>query len=692
MKTIINGAPGVVDYGVQDLSTLPYGRAPEELPQHLPKYFIYAQKGPSTEELLVGDERRLMYGDDTFAELSKYFNHQTLHSNGVNAEGNAAMYVRMIPTDAGPKPTICVALDVLPTQVDLYERNTDGSIKTDVAGDPIIVGHTAGYRVKFVVDSYDSVVAAENFGAASITAGDQTDTSTGVQSQRYPIFDLEHSFIGEAGNLSGIRLWAQNVDNVSALPSKLMSREKVYPYMMSVILKNAATGSAAPVATTFGEQQIAFCLKPDVRDPLTTTRLYFGERVVEDYQSLSDPRYAKKYGTFGRVKVYQNNIDLLLEKFQAAEAPFLDGDSDMTSDPADKYLFNFLTGSTTQNVPYHSFIFTDATNTVRFGQSTNVYAAGGSDGTMSHEHHAALVSEYMKRYQDPNDELNDIAYHVESHIYDTGFPLETKYDLINFISNRKDTFVLLAGSEYGQRALTAAEEYSVAAALQSRLALNPESVYFNTPVFRALIQSCVGKVRGSQVKNPVSLTYELGVKSAKYMGAGNGVWKNGSNFDGHPGSLVEKQTDLSIRWVPDDVRNRNWDVGLNWVSRYDRSSFYFPALKTVYSDDTSVLTSYLSACVIIQLNKIAHRAQRTFSGVSGLTPAQFTKRVNDYFSEQVRGKFDGRVVIRPRAYFTSLDEVRNYSWTLPIDVWFSGMKTVMTTYVVARRIEDYTDN
>ena len=137
------------------------------------------------------------------------------------------------------------------------------------------------------------------------------------------------------------------------------------------------------------------------------------------------------------------------------------------------------------------------------------------------------------------------------------------------------------------------------------------------------------------------------------------------------------------------MRNRNWDVGLNWVTRYDRTSYVFPAIKTVYGDDTSVLTSYLTACAIIQLNKIAHKAHRTFSGISGLTPAQFTKRVNDFVSEQVRGKFDDRFVIRPRAYFTSLDEVRNYSWTLPIDIWAAGMKTVMTTYVVARRIEDY---
>lgn len=689
MKTIVNGAPGVVDYGVQDLSTKPYGRAPEELPQHLPKYLIYAQKGPLSEELLVGNERLNMYGEQTFVERSPYFNHQTLHSNGVNAQGNAAMYVRMLPPDAGPKPTIRIYLDVLPTKVDIYERNSDGSIKTDVAGDPIVTGQADGYRVKFVKYFFNTVAEANAFGTADIIVGDQIDVATSTQSQRYPIMELEHSFFGGDGNLSGIRLWAQTEENVSQMPTKLMAREKTYPYMMAIVRKSVKTGSAILQESIFGEQQLAFTVKPDTVDPLTTARLYLGERIVDSYQNLVDLRYAKKYGEFGRVKLYQANIDLLLALFQAAEVPFLDGDSDFTADVEDKYLFNFITGTTSANTPYHSYIFTDATDAIRFSQSTNIYAEGGSDGTMSHEMHGNLVSEYMQRYRNENDELNDIAYHVESHIYDTGFALETKYDLIGFISNRKDTFVMLSPSEFGQRVLTASEEYSVASALQSRLSLHPESSYFGTPVFRALIQGCVGKLRASQIIDPIPLTYELGVKSAKYMGAGNGIWKNGKNFDGYPGSLVEDQYDLSIKWVPDSVRNRNWDVGLNWVSRYDRTSFYFPAMKTVYDDDTSVLTSYLTACCIIQLNKIAHKAHRTFSGVSGLTPAQFTKRVNDFVSEQVAGKFDGRYIIKPRAHFTSLDQVRNYSWTLPIDIWAPGMRTVMTTYVVARRIEDY---
>jgi len=689
MKTIVNAAPGVVNYGVQDLSTEPYTRAPEELPQHLPKYLIYAQKGPTTEELLVGNERILMYGEETFVERSDYFNHQTLFSNGVNAQGNAAMYVRLIPTDAGPKPTLCAYLDVLATSVDVYQRNSDGSIKTDVAGDPIVTGNTPGYRVKFVVKNYATAAEAEDFGGANIVVGDQADASTGKQSDRYPIFELEHSYIGGNGNFAGIRLWAQTEENVSQMPTKLMAKRKVYPYSMAVIRKNVTTGTAAFVESTFGEQQLTVVFKPETIDPLTESRLYFGERAIGDYQSLTDPKYAKKYGEFGRVHVYQDNIELLLALFQAAEAPFLTSESDFTADVEDKHLFNFVTGTTSTGAPYHSYIFTDATNSVRFSKSTNVYAAGGSDGTMSHEKHAELAAEYMLRYASESDELNDIAYHVESHIYDSGFPLDAKYSLINFIANRKDTFVMLSPSEYGQRELTASEEYSVASALQSRLALHPESTYFGTPVFRGMIMGCVGKIRGSLVTNKVPLTYELGIKSAKYMGAGNGDWKNGKNFDGYPNSIVENQYDLSIQWTPDDVRNRNWDVGLNWVQRFDRTSFFFPAYKTVYDDDTSVLTSYPTACCIIQLNKILEKAHRMFSGVSGLTIDQFSQRVNDFIIDAVKGKFDNRFIIEPNCHFTSLDQVRNFSWTVPVNLWAPGMKTVMTTYVTARRIENY---
>lgn len=688
MDSIINGAPGVVDQGTQDVSTAAYTRTSVPLPQHLPKFPIFAKKGPTSEERLSPEDRLRLYGSETFAEYSKFFNPMTMISNAVAGEGNTSMYVRLVPDDAGPKPTSLLSLDVLETKVDLYQRNEDRSIATTVAGDPIVIGQADGVRIKFVNTFFPDAASAEKFGARDIVNGDQVDAA-GKQSKRYPIMDVRHNYIGEDGNLAGYRLWAQNADNTGIKPSKLMAREKAYPYNLSIIRKNATLGTSSPVDTVFGEKIITVTFKENVRDPVTTTRLNIGERFVGSYQELEDTRYAKTYGEFGDVHVYQENIELLLALFHSLEVPYLTVDSDMTDDPEDKHLFNFVTGMDFNASPYHTFQFTDTGDAIRLSASTNVFAGGGSDGDLSFENYGKLVSAYMQRYANPLDELNDIAYHVESHIYDPGLPLEDKYELINFIARRKDTFVTLATMEFGQRDLSLAEELSVAAALYSRLSLHPESTYFGTPVFRGMILNSAGRVRGSQYKDRFPMTYTIAQKSAGYMGAANGAWKNGANFDGYPNHVIEDQYALINPWVADDIRNRFWDAGLNFIARFDTESFYFPALKTVYDDDTSVLTSYITACAVIQLNKIAHKAQRRFSGVSGKTMAQFNEMVNNYIEAEVKGKFDDRFIIRPRCQFTSMDQVRNYSWTLPIDIAAPGMKTVMTTYTTAYRIENY---
>lgn len=697
MKNINSGAPGLVNYGVKDDSSLPYTRSAVPLPQHLPKFFIYAQKGPSIfdkypEQLLVGNERNLMYGDDTFVEGSKYFNHQTVFSNGVNAQGNTGMYVRMLGKNHGPKPTAQLSLDVLPCKIDVYKRYADGSLELDAAGDPKLTGaQVDGYRVKFVVSSISTLAGETDFGQRDPSQGDQVDAVSGVQSTRYPIMDFQHSFYGEDGNLSGFRLWGQTLDNTGSLPTKMMSSERAYPLNFGIVRKNAKTGNVKFQETIFGEQFMTVTLKPGVVDPLTNKKIGITDRAVKEYQNLTDTRYPMAWGEFGKMVVYQDNINMLVQMFHAAEAAAgLENWHDFDDVETDKFLFNIFTGVNTSGAPYNSFIYVESPDSVRFSANTNVFLQGGTDGEMTNDNFADSVSEYMDRYSNPNDELMDDAYHVESHIYDTGFPLDTKYNLIKFISERKDTFVQLVPYTDGERTLTSAEEYSIAASLMARIALYPESTYFGTPVYRAMVTGCSGKIRGMADERDYPALYEIAVKSAKYMGASNGIFKSNERFEGYPGHIVDSMYDLSIRFIPDSIRVRNWDIGLNWLARFDREQYYFPALKTVYNEDTSVLTGYIFACVMLTVNKALSKCQRVFSGRSDLTPAQFTTKVNEWLTEELRGRFDNRVTIIPRAQFTSMDEIRNYSWTVPVDVGGEGMKTVMTAYAVARRRADLT--
>lgn len=686
---IVNAAPMVIDLGVQDLSTRQLPREPDAIPQHLPKFWLFTQKGPLNPQLVVGNNRDMMYGTDSFDIRSKYANHSTVFANLVNAEGNACMLQRVIPEDAGPEANLTLWLDVLPAQIDDFERSADGSIRYDVLGNPVVLGQIPGYKVKFVTTHTTNTIT--DFGGLTVTAGDQVNPITLAQSQRYPILQLKSAYQGEYYNGVGIRVSAPTLRNSTNMPSKMMDDERAYPFYLSVIKKSVSgLSSVKAVPTIFGEQKIMFTLKQNVIDPLTDKQLYIGDQFPASYRNIDDLRYPLEYGDIGAVAIYNGYIESLLTQFHAAETSFIDGFSDFGPDAADKFLFNIFSGESSQGVPYHSYMFVDAPNAVTLSDYTNIFLAGSSDGTIDDATHALLVQSEANRYLDSNDEVMDLAVNVESIVYDTGFPLETKKALTSFISQRKDTFVILSTHDVNDRVLTASEEFSLAIALRTRLQFYPESDYFGTPVMRGMVIGRCAKLRNSQYTKYLPLSAEIAIKSAKYMGASNGKWTSRKHFDGAPGSIVDYMYGVNVTWVPNSVRNRNWDVGLNFVLNYDRRSLFFPALKTVYADDTSVLNSYFTAMAICQLNKVCHAAWREFSGVSHLTNAQLVDRVNEFVYNRTKDRFDARFVVVPDATISEMDAVRGFSWTLPVKIYSPTMKTTMTTYVQAFRMDELT--
>ena len=701
--TIVNAAPMTIMRGTQDLSTRPLIREPEAIPTHLPKFYLYAQKGPTGPQLVVGDSRTQIYGEDSFDVRKKWANHATVFSNAVNAEGNAQMIERILPTDAGPEANLLLSIDLLPTLVTDYVRNTDGSIQTDVNGDPVPVMSTdptpvpvtvAGYKAKWVVSSISTNAGMTAFGNATITAGDQQDGAT--QSQRYPILQFKASSVGEWGNNVGIRMWAPTATTSGGVDARLMTQEKAYPLRLSVIKRATGMSSAKVVENMFGEQSIVVTLKNGVINPSTDKQMFIGDTFLDSYQNVKDVNYPPLIGDFGTLAVYENNINTVLNLLYTAEMAFINSvgapagiATDFTGATGEQHLFNFLSGVSSENYPYHTFELVSATGAVRLNEFTNIYAAGSTDGTMTDANFATAVASRVAEYNNPNSHLLDSANNVESIIYDSGFPLATKYALLNFIAIRKDTFVMLSTHESGGLTLSASEENSLAIALRTRAQLYPESDYFGTPVMRALVMGRSGKLRSSQWTNRLPATIEVAIKSARYMGAGNGIWKNGKNFDGAPGSILDFVYDVNVTYTPAGARNRDWDAGLNWVQSYDRRSLFIPALKTVYNDDTSVLNSYFTAMAIVEINKVCERAWRHFSGVSHLSNAQLVERVNEFITERTKGRFDERFIIEPNTYFTEADIARGYSWTTAVKLWAPNMKTVMTTFVQAYRIEDY---
>lgn len=686
---IINAAPMVISRGTQDLSKRLLVREPEAVPQHLAKIYIYAKKGRTTPQLVVGDSRTQTYGVDSFDERLPWANHATVLSNLINAEGNAQMIERIIPNDAGPLANMLLSLDVLPALIPQYQRGTDGAFLLDTGGAKIPVAPAVtvpGYKCKWVLSSVSTQVALDTFGAMAVVQGDQVGTDL-VQSQRYPVLQFKVSSRGSDGNNSGLRIWAPTVTASSNVNTGILTNQLAYPFRLSVIKRNNAQSTPFIVESQFSEQSVQFTLKDNVIDPVTDKELHISKFLAQ--YSNYDPKYPVLDGDFGSLAIYKNNIETLTNLFYAAERANSYSSNDFTGATGENYLFNMIGGTSSNSVPYNTFTFvTTGTGTVRLTEFSNLFAGGGADGTMTDAAFAVSVAARVADYADVNNQIQDTAINVESIMYDSGFPLATKYALASFIAVRKDTFLALSTHDVNQPDLTAAEEQSVAVALRTRLQLYPESDYFGTPCARAMIVGRSGTLRNSRYTKRVPALFEVAIKSAKYMGAGDGRWKSGENFDGAPGSILDFISDVNVTFTSSTVRNKNWDVGLNWIQSYDRRSNFFPAFKTIYPDDTSVLNSFFCAMAICQINKVTQSVWRTFSGVDHLTDAQLVSRVNDTVSERLKNRFDNRYVIIPDAFISDSDKQRGFSWTVPVKIYAPNMKTVMTTSVQAFRIGD----
>jgi hypothetical protein len=673
--------------GTDDKSTRALISEPEVIPTHLPKVYIYAKKGPTTPQLVVGAGRTNMYGADSFDLRSTFATHATVLSNIINSQGNAQMIQRVQPSDAGPPASIRLYLDILRTDIDTYEREDDGSFTLDEDGAKIPTGETvAGIKAKWVVAEVLPSGGNDSFGTGAQAPGDQTAGQT--QSVRYPIMDLRAPYFGADGSNFGVRIWAPTTLSTSPMDQRILTNEKVYPFHMACVYRKDDLSTATIVETQGAEQFKDVTWKAGVIDRNTDSKLSIEDVFLQAYQDFDSTVNPPVYGPFGEMHIYHSNLEGILSDVYDAESLWENEGNDLDGSTGGEYKVNVISGIHSTGVPYETFELIDASDCVWLTETSNIYAIGGEDGTMNETLFADLVTTAVTEYANENSILMDSARYPESIIYDSGFPLATKYALCNFIAVRKDTFVVLSTHDVLGLTLTASQESSLAIALKTRLQLFPESEYYGTAVMRGMVVGRSGRLLQSQYGKNLPLTLEIARKAASYMGAGNGRWKPGFAFDAAPLNNVSMFTDINVTFTPATVRNKDWDAGLNWVQSFGRRSYFFPALKTVYDNDTSVLNSFFTAMAIVELQKVGERAWRQFTGSANLTNAQLIERVKRFIVENTIGRFDERFVIEPDVYFTEADIARGYSWTTKIKIYAPSMKTVSVLSIEARRISD----
>lgn len=730
-----NAAPMTIQLGMKDSSTTAASVAEEAVPSHLPKVMAFAKKGPTSDQLVVGSSRTSMYGSDTFDLRSKYATHQTVLSNILNDQANAQIFRRLKPQDAGPRASIRIYLDVLPTAIKQYRRGTDGKYMLDRNGNKIETGdHLDGYKVKWIAKpidveggieevvysstydwetsedgdahmsspfngSYMTVISASHLQVKNGTemAGTMVTTDRygygGEQSTMYPIFDIVVPFFGADGNNTGFRLFAPTDDSTLSINKNLLTTDKIYPLIAQFLYKDDTTQTSTITSTVSGSQYVDVALKPDAINTTTDEEVYIGTVLVEAFQSLDDPTTTPIYSPFGEVYVYENNLEMLIKQFYEAEIDHIgDGFTDFDESDDEEWRFNILSGVTSANQPYHTYeVNYSDTDSVRFSEHSTIYASGGSDGTTDDAMLNKLVTAHMAVYADELSEYTDSALHPESIIYDSGFDLNTKKALAQFISVRKDTFAFLSTHVAGET-LTEASEYSRAVSLNAYLKNYPESAFWGTKTVRGLVMGRSGKLLNSKWRGTLPISMEIASKAAACMGASDGIWKQAEFFDRYPNSMITMFKEPNVVFIGASVRNRDWEVGLNWVGAFARRQYFIPALKTIYGgdslSDTSVLNGFLTVLLCCELNKIGQRIWREFSGSSTLTDDQFIDTVNARYNELIKDRFTNVFTIIPNAFISPDQKKRGYAWTLQVKVGAPNMKTVEELYLDVYRKDD----
>lgn len=717
MAKIKNAAPQVINQGANDLSKRSLKPERDPIPQHLPLFYIPAQKGTTARTLISTAKLPLLYGTETFNLNGKFANHQTKLLTKIAGTGNSVMVKRIVAADAGPRSSAIVYVDVIETNVPNYLRDSMGNIVYDVNNTPkvdLVTPTIVGHKIKFIKEFHGT----NNIELGLLTPKPGTMTDGANVSTMYPILEIVAAEQGEAYNNNGIVLssiYKADVDN------DIVQGTKSLVYKLSLVNREDKDATPTVFRSLYGEQFVNVSLKDRVLNPSTNARLdmkyIFNTMFFNEKDSLKD----LKYNEYTGMHLYNTNIELVNNKIITKEALVLKDEDvewndgltanamdwfDFTTNDAtimkdtESYLLNLFTLRSSKNVPYLSAVISTETPTLVAGQkeiainsSSQIWLDGGSDGTVDEASYEAVVRTDLAKYLDNDSELMDTAINVESIMYDTGFTLPTKEAMFNIIALRKDTVVVLSTriDNLGDKVKPLSDQRAIGVQLRERANLAPESEYHGTGVARALIVLGSGILRDGSGKR-MPLTYELGYKAAKMMGAGDGNWDMTQMFDIDPNNRLTELTDIEPAFVPNGIKATLWNDGLVWPQPADREEFAFLQLQTVYSDDTSVLNNFFNVMALATISKVGESAWRKFSGSTSLSEGEFIDAVRAYVNSQLKDRFGGIVVVIPDVYIDEYDAIRGYSWHLTNKMYAYNSKTVMTYTTEVYRASDLTAN
>lgn len=713
--------PRFINLGIDDKSSRQIPLEPEKLAQHTPCVFLLSEISEKV-ALASGDYLKTLYGDQTVDNAGPFYTHQTALAREILKKGNQAIVVP-IKLPNSKKASLRIGVEITACTVTNEKNQKVNKLRIIWHADEVPEDEYNKGKIKtsFRDGTTTSTVGNKRLGILV----DDTGTEYSAPSIYLPIMDFQPYARGDYGNRLGISFDAPT--SKSQLPTDDSLAERLEAFIFRMTLYNRPANSVTPsiIRSRWAETSADFVFKPNAVDSRTGLAMYFADRLSLDYSDEGTDELPPKYPPFHNPGIYQDNLETLLtmigdDQIVSAMSVVgvktkdftIKGIFENTEETRKKlYTINFLTGTDYQGEAYPNVLMDDSYmfGGVSFGPNSIVYPRGGSDGFPLTDSGAIdtlemyrqfdeAVRQWLNEYDEYNP-LFDVAMYPFNIIYDSGFSMDTKLAMFKPMGRTKHIIPIVATqsvADYGDNEKTRfvevppntpAQEVAIATRLNSAARLHPESTLFGTETCRAVIVGRCGELRDDSYRGHLPLTLSFASKMAAYAGAGDGFMKREYAPDSESGRIDELFKNINITYQPSTAYDLSWAAGMIWVQNFNRTSVFFPAYQTVYSDSSSVLDNFLFVLAASYTTLIVEQVYRILVGNGLYGKVKFTEVSDELITKFTQNKFDGRFDVVPDTYYTAGDEERGYSWTTKVRMYADVNKLVNTFNIESHRRE-----
>jgi len=626
------------------------------LPIHIPLFLGFAEQGEVGVPVL-GSYAKLtsVFGDRTFDERSPFYQHPMVFVD--RACRRQQIYFVRLADDTAKIASQVVQVQTESTSVVQYQKDDQGRLILDAQGnriprlqeDGVTVVVEPGVKLTWSVRPFEAGEKLKTLKHTTVQVG-------GKEVVTAPIVASAGAYVGSKVNRTGFRLYVSSESDTA-----VAAKTKSQLLRFEPVQRDLTSGIVTPIRDRFLQPYADVSFKTDALDPSTMKYYDLSEIIRNDYTN----------GLPYDMQVYSDYVKLIAEKVLAV-SPELDG--------LDPYQVNIFTGETPDGVPYDHVVVEGASSILN--ENVILYNQGGSDGTMTKESLEALTIAYLSG--DVYPELGDSFRYPFTHLYDSGYSMEAKDALINFLSYRLDVKIDLSTQDVANPPNTPAEDQSTGSYLRGRALLHPESVIHGTPACRVSITQQCGYLNDTQTyRTHVPLLLDRLVKRCIHDGK---TFIN-SEPKGRPNSEVTMFRD--INWTPSaaDHKQLSWDTGLNYAQYCDISTIHYPDIRSIYPIDESLLSDDLMTDKVIYHMKIVRDQWTQEVGKSG-KPSLMFDRIGKAIDKRASFVFSGTIRTLTTVFQTDADKLKGYRYSVQSKIYGSMPNRVWDVTIPVGREEE----